>query len=287
MSKGLVRILGIDNFSHKESRIGTFPEIVYQNDELLSDLVSYSDCIIHLGAITDTSLAVSDDALRQKNIVNSVILAEKAIEFAKPFIFASSSAVYGNSDNGLVNKSTIAKYALSKMVMEEKIQNLYHLRNSNSGYLGLRFFNVYGYGEFHKNSMISLPAKLVQEAKSTHKITVFVDEEGNSAKRDFVHIDDVVKTVIKLVYQFPNHSNEIVDLGTGKNISVLEIAKYIQSMAPECAIELTQINNPFYQWSTKSIVYDSSKIWTNGEFTDPDQGVYEYVNYLLSLKDFH
>jgi len=57
--------------------------------------------------------------------------------------------------------------------------------------VGLRYFNVYGPGEWHKGRMASVIYQFYNQVKSEGKIRLF--EGSERFKRDFIYIRDVVK----------------------------------------------------------------------------------------------
>ena len=65
-----------------------------------------------------------------------------------PFIYASSAAVYGLNEICIENKSyenPINVYGYSKLAFDNYVRR--NLSKIESQVVGLRYFNVYGYGE--------------------------------------------------------------------------------------------------------------------------------------------
>ena len=90
----------------------------------------------------------------------------------------------------------------------------------------VRYFNVYGPRSFDPNNMHNAYSSVVgifeHQAKSGKLITI--TGEG-SQERDFVHVWDVVDANICVAENINRATNEVFNVGTGKKISILELAK--------------------------------------------------------------
>lgn len=170
--------------------------------------------IYHLGAITDTT-CTDVEKIYKYNIDFSLKLFEKAIEHKIPIRYASSASVYGNT-HGIINP--LNYYSMSKATIDLWVQDNI---NKFSHIQGLRFFNVYGNGEEHKNNQASPVTKFRKEVQETGTISVF--EESEFYYRDFICVEDVVQ-----IMQKNTLGSGIYDVGTGNPISFKTVAKLIQ-----------------------------------------------------------
>lgn len=82
----------------------------------------------------------------------------------------------------------------------------------------IRVSNIYGYSP---KSPLVFPM-FVKNAINKKKI--FISINKNSSK-DFIHIDDVVKMIIKIITK---SKSNIYNLASGKNIKLITLAKAIQ-----------------------------------------------------------
>src|SRR5436305_13291857 len=68
---------------------------------------------------------------------------------------------------------------------------------------GLKFFNVFGPNEYHKGTMMSVLAKVFDEAQSGRPVRLFKSHKDGVAdgeqKRDFTYVDDAVSVVRWLI----------------------------------------------------------------------------------------
>lgn len=218
-------------------------------------------CVYHLGAISSTTVT-NISALAENNILFSSRLLEATLQKDIPFIYASSASVYGNVKGPHKESQRLCPvnyYAISKaafdMLVQEKIKD-----NPSARIVGLRYFNVYGHKEHHKNDMASPIHKFIHQAHTTGKIKVFAGSE--KYQRDFIHIDDVVAITLA-ASTFSPTSSGIYNVGTGTARSFRDVADII---AFHCGAKVVEIPFPAhlqgkYQNHTQS---DNSYLETAG-----------------------
>jgi ADP-L-glycero-D-manno-heptose 6-epimerase len=84
--------------------------------------------------------------------------------------------------------------------------------------LGLRYFNVYGPGETHKSQTASMVRQLAIQLRDRRRVCIF---EDGLQRRDFVHIDDVVRvTLLALDAEVVG----VLNVGSGTDHSFRELA---------------------------------------------------------------
>ncbi|MBN1633869.1 MAG: ADP-glyceromanno-heptose 6-epimerase [Ignavibacteria bacterium] len=160
------------------------------------------DVLYHLGACSSTTQLDTGYLLRN-NYEYTKFLCEKSVKKNIRFIYASSAATYGNGSNGYDdNEDTLESlrplngYGYSKY--------LFDVWAKKNGYLkeiaGLKYFNVYGPNEYHKEDMRSVVNKAFYQIKETGKARLFKsysDKYGDGEqKRDFIYVKDAVDMTI-------------------------------------------------------------------------------------------
>jgi ADP-L-glycero-D-manno-heptose 6-epimerase len=169
--------------------------------------------ILHQGAISATT-EKSITTLHHYNVVFSLFLFEKAIEYGIPVKYASSASVYGNT-KGKINP--LNYYAITKTQVDYYVQdNL----DKFSFIQGFRYFNVYGQGEEDKGDQASPVSKFTKQIKETGKLKLF--KNSDKFLRDFIHVDDVIDIVLN-----NDQTSGIYDLGTGSPVSFQEVAELV------------------------------------------------------------
>jgi len=172
------------------------------------EILPKPDVIIHMGACSSTTEG-SITTMMNNNLVASMLLAQYADEHNIRFIYASSAAVYGEGKNFMeygAGLRPLNLYGNSKLMFDN-----WMIRNDMDG-VGLRFFNVYGPGEEHKNGMASMITRGYQQIQEFGGIRLFMPGIPFMA-RDFVYVQDVVSVVVHFI-QNPFFDG-IFNVGTG------------------------------------------------------------------------
>lgn len=162
--------------------------------------------IIHLGACSSTT---EKDAsyLIANNYHFTKDLAHIAVSQRTPFIYASSAATYGDGEFGYDDSLPISQLRPLNMYGYSKHQ--FDLYATKTGLIkeiiGLKYFNVFGFGEAHKGEMRSLVLKGYEQIKSTGKLNLFKsyrdDYRDGEQKRDFLYVKDASKITLFLLHQ--------------------------------------------------------------------------------------
>ncbi len=197
------------------------------NKSLVEDLIKKEqfDIVIHLAAVVSVVESINNPIRSQKiNIDGTLNLLEtnrRHNENLKRFIFASSAAVYGNTKS-LPKKTDSfidpeSPYAIEKYTGEQYTKiynNLYKLPTTS-----LRFFNVYGPRQ-DPNSPYSGVLSIMKSKFANNETFTFYGDGKQT--RDFVYVKDLVQAV-SVVINNEESSGEIFNLGTGKQISLINM----------------------------------------------------------------
>lgn len=151
------------------------------------------DCVFHTSAMNDTQ-SKNFHSLNDINVKDTEYIFENCYKNGcRKFIYSSSTAIYGNSHTPYVEDKTpfdpLTFYALSKVNMENYANNFSKL-NSDALVVGLRYCNVYGFGEFHKGYRASMIYQLLLNKLFGKVSKIFKNGEQ---KREWVCVDDVVE----------------------------------------------------------------------------------------------
>ena len=139
----------------------------------------------------------------------------------KRFIFSSSSSVYGNakvptSEDHPLNP--ISPYALNKLIGEQYCKLYSEIYNIDT--VCLRYFNVYG--DRMNNEGYKLVFPIFKEQILNNK-SLTINNDGEQ-RRDFIHVDDIVRANILVAKHKNNFNGDIYNVGNGKSYSINEIA---------------------------------------------------------------
>jgi ADP-L-glycero-D-manno-heptose 6-epimerase len=160
-----------------------------------------------------------------------------------------------------------------------------------SFWVGLKFFNVYGPNEYHKNRMSSVVINTFNMIKSGGKMNLFRSHKpeikDGEQKRDFVYIKDVTR-VIDFFYTNRKYSG-IYNLGTGKARTFNDLARCtFRSMGVKENISYIDIPEDIrdnYQYFTEAKMEKLYSVGYNRPFFSLEEGIDDYVkNYLNGHK---
>ncbi len=185
------------------------------------------DVIFHLAANASVNASLNNPNLMfQVNFNASISIIEACKETnVKKFIFASTSAVYGEPTFLPVNEShitnPISPYGLSKLMFEEYTR--YFSQSNNLSIVNFRLPNVYGKRQ-RPDLEGGVIAIFIDRMKENSIINIFGD---GKQKRDWVHVNDIVNAFEKsLKYNF---DNEIISLGSLKSNTVNKLFSILKS----------------------------------------------------------
>ncbi|RJP58091.1 MAG: ADP-glyceromanno-heptose 6-epimerase [Candidatus Auribacter fodinae] len=196
-----------------------------EDNPLASDI----ETVIHLGACADTT-EHNVDFLYQNNINFSVKLCKWAVSEGVRFLYASSAAVYGDGSLGFSDDDELTPqlrplnaYGFSKWMFD-----MWVLEHGLADKVaGMRFFNVFGPNEYHKDRMASVIFRSFPQARDEGKIMLFESHKDGyghgGQERDFIYIDEVIEAVLFLLKK--KKANGIFNIGTGRAHTFNQLAE--------------------------------------------------------------
>ncbi len=237
------RVICLDYFQKEENEknISSFknhPNVVIARmnilDESTRDLIKKEGVtkIIHLAAAAGVRASIEDpESYVRNNVDGTVHLLKIAVDAGiKKFVLASSSSVYGVTEEGSFREDQagipISPYAASKRCSEIFCENFSVTYGLSC--ICLRFFTVYG----PRGREDMAPLKFTRLIDAKEEIPLYGD---GSAMRDFTYITDIVEGIIKALEI--DRPFEIVNLGYGNPRSVNELISCIsKSLGKEANI---------------------------------------------------
>jgi ADP-L-glycero-D-manno-heptose 6-epimerase len=248
------------------------------------------EAVIHMGACSSTTEA-DCDYLVHNNLEYSKTLCRFALERDARFIYASSAATYGDGSRGF-DDSDEAMEALQPLNMYGYSKHLFDLWLKGDGLLekvaGLKFFNVFGPNEYHKDDMRSVVCKAFTQIRQTGKLKLFKSYRQEYAhgeqRRDFVYIKDCVRVIDWLLKN--RGVGGIFNVGTGQARTWNDLARSVfAAMGRETQVEYVDMPDTLrgkYQYYTCA---DLKKLAGRGcdvDFRSLEDGIADYVqNYLM------
>jgi len=184
------------------------------------------DSVSHQGACTVTT-EWDGDYMMRVNFEFSKQLLNYCLKHDIPCIYASSASVYGAGTDFRITPETespINVYAWSKLVFDQYVRRV--IDGAKSQIVGLRYFNVYGPNETHKGGMASVMLHFYRQLRDEGEVRLFAGCDGfedGEQRRDFIHVDDVVK--VNMFFLDNPGKSGIFNLGTGGSRTFNDVAR--------------------------------------------------------------
>jgi ADP-L-glycero-D-manno-heptose 6-epimerase len=253
----------------------------------LENLSQPPEAVLHQGACAVTT-EWDGRYMMAENYRFSVDLHSYCVTRGVPLIYASSAAIYGATtsfrENDAAAESPLNVYGYSKLLFDRYVR-----RNQTADdpqVVGLRYFNVYGPNEAHKGPMASVVWHLRRQLEETGTVRLFRGSHGygdGEQRRDFIHVDDVVRVVLWFLDN-PSISG-IFNVGTGKSASFNDLANAVIASSGRGSIEYIPFPDNLeasYQSFTEADIGALRNAGYEADFSDIAEGVASYLDVLKS-----
>jgi len=188
------------------------------------------DAVFHEAALASVTFSVKNPILSNDiNVGGTVNLLKASSDLGvKRFIFASSAAIYGDTNSPLKKEDTIlnplSPYGVSKLAAEKYVQVFYRAYGLET--VSLRYFNVYGPRQSFDIQGAYGGAITIFTNRLAKNMPPIIYGDGEQT-RDFVYIQDVVNANM-LALNSKKAAGEVFNIGTGKKSSVNEVAEVLK-----------------------------------------------------------
>lgn len=165
----------------------------------------------------------------------NILLASQAAK-VKRVVYSASSSAYGICDSPQkedMSANPLNPYALFKFFGEglcRVFSEVYGLET-----VSLRYFNVYGPRQPLEGIYTTVIAKFIDQWQKGLPFTIVPD---GHQRRDFTYVSDVVWANINAMFSVKVGRGEVINIGSGKNYSIWEIAEAIGG--ENCAWEIIE-----------------------------------------------
>lgn len=226
-------------------------------DPATASLYQDADCVFHLAGIAALPACQLDP--REAYDVNvsgtGAVLEAARRAGVRRVIFSSTSAVYEKTKSPILREDDPIQpdltYACTKQAAEVICRG--YAKNYGMDVVVCRFFNVYGpHQDIHRTSP-PFTSYVARELVHDRSPVLF---NRTDAKRDYVHVDDVIELLVRMMRSEAHHSADVFNICNGVGHSVPELYRIFQAASGK-TIE------PVYD--------DPTKFWNRYEplFTGP------------------
>jgi len=211
------------------------------NITLVNELVARSDMVVHFAAETHVARSIFDnriffetDVMGTQAVANAVLKNKNKVE---RFIHISTSEVYGTAAREPMDEdhplNPLTPYAAAKAGADRLVYS--YVKTYNLPAIIIRPFNNYGP---HQHLEKAVP-RFITSVLLNEPLTVHGD---GSAARDWVYVEDVAQAIGAALHADLNQlRGEVLNVGTGIAVSVLELAKKILKIMGKSESMLTYI----------------------------------------------
>ena len=255
----------IDNYSG-----GKFPERVseeatyFEGDILDTDLIKKvcegATYVFHTAALPRVQFSIEfPEETTAVNIGGTVAVLSAAQKAGvKRVIYSASSSAYGDQDTlplvETMTPSPKSPYALQKYVGELECKLFTELHALET--VCLRYFNVYGPQADPNGAYALVVAKFIELKKQGKPMTIAGTGKNT---RDYTHVSDIVAANILAATSTNVGAGEVLNVGGGRQVSVLEIAQMIGGdvefgeprFEPAHTLADTSLANKLLRWQPK------------------------------------
>ena len=213
------------------------------------------DIVLHVGGIFSHYVDKYPELAIDVNIKGTWNLKKaSSINNVNHIIYASSSFVYGDVENIPLHENSLTEpkdlLGITKLA-GEKILKLTYLDKID--YTILRLFNVYGEYQYPDELYTSVLSTWIKQ--SLEKKDLVIHDDGTQSL-DFVYVKDVAEAFILSINNSASR-NEIFNVGSGRSITMNELARLVNKITKN---ERPPIYNPNHPMFLKSIQADIKKI---------------------------
>ena len=298
--RGIADIILVDGVDHPEKAKNITSLNYYEQeskDVFLSRIINSHipwsiDAIIHLGGCSST-IERDELFLTKNNFDYTKLLATYALDKNIRFIYASSAATYGNGEKGFsdeVDFSTLNPlnlYGQSKQRFDTWAQE----QGALDRIVGLKYFNVFGPGEYHKKEMQSMVRRGYLQILDSGKIRLFKSYNPNygdgEQERDFLYVKDAVE--MTLFFLDNSAISGIFNAGTGVARTWNDLSKAVfKAMNREVSVEYIDMPASIrdqFQYKTCAKIDKIRNVGYSKPITSLEEATTDYIqNYLYSNK---
>lgn len=231
------RVRVLDNFStgKRGSLDGLDVEIVeadLRDASRLTEACRGVETVFHQAAFVSVPQSMQEPLdCFDVNVTGTASLLEAARKHGvKRVVFASSAAVYGDSDAYPLSEETplrpLSPYASSKRV--DEIYGQLYTASFGVEVVGLRYFNVYGPRQRPDSQYAAAVPIFIRRLLDNKPVTIFGD---GGQTRDLIFVGDVVRANFAAAAH-PSAPGGVFNICTGNETRILDLVEILQDLFP-------------------------------------------------------
>jgi len=230
----------------------------YATKELLDELFSQHDSVVHLAYATQPNTSFDSPFLDlSENVSSTIQLFELAAKHSVRVLFVSSGGtVYGEAQSVPISEEhptrPISPYGVTKLTLE-KYAFLYAI-TKGLDVVCVRPANPYGQGQrpFCGQGFISTAMATAMQGKP---VTIY-GKQGTV--RDYIYIEDLAEGMVVVLEH--GKENEVYNIGSSVGRSNLDVVQAISPLLNDAGIDVRIDYEPSRPFDVKRNVLDCNKL---------------------------
>jgi len=223
----------IDNLSTGSNKLGRgidFVEGSIFDQDLMSNLISNSDHVLHLAAAVGVFNIVNKplESL-MTNIKGTEIILELCEKYNKPILITSTSEVYGKNNNVPLNEESdrvlgsplLSRWSYSEAKAVDESMAYFYYQEKGLEVRIVRLFNTIGPRQVGHYGMV-VP-RFINAAVKNELLSVY---GSGDQIRCFCHVEDAVRALL-LVIDSDKAIGQVFNVGNNQQITIMELAKKV------------------------------------------------------------
>ena len=199
-----------------------FEEIDVRDFHNLERILKDTDGVFHQAALTVVQDSFDNpEEYHDVNVKGTENIFQLANKHNFKVVYASSSSVYGHQNTMPIRENAernpINPYGKTKLDDEYLFEKYSKM---GTKIIGLRYFNIFGKGQTLEYAGVI--TKFLDRINQNQPPIIFGD---GSQIRDFIFVGDIV--IANLLAMKSSVSNSLINIGTGKAITILELANMV------------------------------------------------------------
>ena len=201
-----------------------------KNLKKISEVLNECDAVFHCAASARVQPSIADPINYEKNnTIGLINILKTAVDLnVRRFIYSASSSAYGSTDQLPSHESDltnpISPYASQKYYGEITCRMFSEVYNIET--VSLRYFNVFGERQNLGGAYATVIGIFLDQLSKNIPLTVNGD---GKQRRDFTYVGDVVNANILACNSLNVGKGEVINIGSGKNISIYTVAKMLSN----------------------------------------------------------
>ena len=154
-------------------------------------------------------------------------------------VYSASSSAYGEQERTLLKEDmalpplSLHPYGSTKRQGEMLMSDMGKMTGGPET-VSLRYFNVYGPRQPTEGEYATVVGIFLRQQKNGEPLTVVWN---GHQRRDFTYVSDVVRANILAMFSRKVGDAEIINIGTGENYSVWDVARAVLDVAPDISTD--------------------------------------------------